>query len=286
MDDNNTIDYMQLCKDVCALAMSIGDYLREERVKVDQMVVETKGMHDYVTQFDKVSEQRIVTRLKELLPQAGFIAEEGSATHDGSEPFLWIVDPLDGTTNFIHGFHTTSVSIALREGNEMVLGVVYELWAQECYYSYKGGKAYLNGNEIHVSQAATLNDSLIATGFPFTNFCRMEQYMKYLEWTMRNTHGVRRFGSAAADLAYTACGRIDGFFEYGLKPYDVAAGAFIVQQAGGQVCDFEGGDDWLFGGEILCSGPKVFPEFKSSLVNAMNRKKQKTFKLVNPFRNK
>lgn len=273
-ENNGSVNYRQLCKDVCTLAMSTGDYLREERQKASQMVVETKGMHDYVTQFDKESEYRIVTRLKELLPQAGFIAEEGSATNNGTEPFLWIVDPLDGTTNFIHGIHTTCVSIALREGDEMVLGVVYELWAQECYYSYKGGKAYLNGNEIHVSQAATMNDSLIATGFPFTNFSRMEQYMRYLEWTMRNTHGVRRFGSAAADLAYTACGRIDGFFEYGLKPYDVAAGAFIIQQAGGKVCDFDGGNNWLFGGEIMCSGTRVFPEFTASLISAMKQKRK------------
>jgi myo-inositol-1(or 4)-monophosphatase len=263
------IDYKQLCKEVCELAMETGDFLTQERQKIDQIVTETKGIHDYVTQFDKESEQRIVTRLKELLPESGFIAEEGTATNTGKEQYLWIVDPLDGTTNFIHGFHTTSVSIALREGNEIVLGVVYEIWAQECYYAFKGSAAFLNGDEIHVSKAPTMNDSLIATGFPFTNFSRMTQFMHYLEWTMRNTHGVRRFGSAAADLAYTACGRVDGFFEYGLKPYDVAAGAFIVQQAGGRVCDFEGGDDWLFGGTILACGPTLFPEFSSSLMTHM-----------------
>lgn len=262
-------DYKQLCKEVCTLAIETGDYLCDERRKINDMAVETKGIHDYVTQFDKESERRLVTRLSALLPQSGFIAEEGTATHDGHEPYLWIVDPLDGTTNFIHGLRTTCISIALQEGGETVLGVVYEIWDQECFYAYKGGAAYLNGKELHVSQAAAMDDALIATGFPFTNFSRMSQYMRFLEWTMRHTHGVRRLGSAAADLAYTACGRVDGFFEYGLKPYDVAAGAFLVQQAGGKVYDFYGGDGWLMGGEIVACGPALYAEFGEALAAFM-----------------
>lgn len=211
-----------------------------------------------------------MARLRELLPESGFIAEEGSANHTGQEHWLWIVDPLDGTTNYIHGFHTTSISIALQEGNELVMGVVYEIWAQECYYAYKGSPAYLNGEAIHVSSAAAMNDALLATGFPCTDCSRLSQYMRYLEWTMKHTHGVRRLGSAAADLAYTACGRVDGFFEYGLKPYDVAAGAFLVQQAGGRICDFDGGDNWLFGGEIVASGTVLFAELSHSLTAAMH----------------
>lgn len=264
------LDYKQLCHQVCLLAMDAGDYLREERIKTNALAVETKGMHDYVTQFDKESERRIVARLKELLPESGFIAEEGTATRTGEENLVWIVDPLDGTTNFIHGLQTTCVSIALREGEEIVLGVVYEMWAKECFYSYCGGEAYLNGQPIHVSKVPTLNDALIATGFPYTDFNRMPQYMRYLEWTMRNTHGVRRFGSAAADLAYVACGRVDGFYEYGLKPYDVAAGAFLVRQAGGEVCDFNYGDNWLFGGEIVASNITLFEEFRTSIAVYLN----------------
>mgnify|MGYP003290509641 CR=1 FL=1 len=258
--------YKNLTIEVCTLAKEVGEYLREERLNLNQIGVETKGIHDYVTNFDKESERRIVKRLKELMPESGFIAEEGTAGKNGNEQLVWIVDPLDGTTNYIHEFHPTCISIGLRENEEMVVGVIYEIWAKECFYACKDTDgAFLNDKKIQVSTASKVNDSLIATGFPYTNFDRMAGYMKLLEWTMRNTHGVRRLGSAAADLVYTACGRCDGFYEYGLKPYDVAAGAYIVQKAGGLVSDFSGGDDWLFGGEIVASNPLIFNELRSTL---------------------
>lgn len=260
------MDYKQLCKEVCMLAVSVGDYLKEERKKLTTLESTAKGTHDFVTQFDKESERRIVAKLKELIPDSGFIAEEGTASSTGNEQYTWIVDPLDGTTNYIHGLRTTCVSIALREATDIVLGVVYEIWAEECFYAYKGGDgAFLNGAPIKTSSITSLNDALIATGFPYTRFGKMGQYMKYIEWTVCNTHGMRRTGSAAADLAYVACGRVDGFYEYGLKPYDVAAGAFIVQQAGGRNSDFHGGNNWLFGGEIMSSGTPIHSEFVKSL---------------------
>lgn len=255
------MDYQELCKEVCRLATQVGDFLREERLKLSSIAKESKGVHDYVTRFDKESERRIVARLKELLPQSGFIAEEGTATSRGEEPYIWIVDPLDGTTNYIHSLAPTCVSIGLKEPQGITLGVVYEIWRKECFYAYGEG-AFLNGERIHVSEAPTVGDSLLATGFPYTNFARMDGYMKLLEWTMRNSHGVRRLGSAAADLVYTACGRTDAFYEYGLKPYDVAAGAFIVEQAGGKVCDFGGGNNWLFGQEMIAANALVFDEMK------------------------
>lgn len=260
------MDYKDLCEKVCQLAKETGEFLRDARLQLEVVASEAKGVHDYVTQYDKESERRLVTRLKELLPKSGFIAEEGTATRTGQEQFTWIVDPIDGTTNFIHGMPPTCISIGLCEYGELVMGVVYELWAWECFYAYKGGEgAFMNGKPIRVSAAPKMNDALIATGFPYTNFSKMPQYMQYLEWTMRNTHGVRRFGSAAADLVYVACGRVDGFYEYGLKPYDVAAGAFIVKMAGGCVCDFSGGDNWLFGAEMIASNPHLFEEFKASI---------------------
>ncbi len=266
-----------LTQSVCTLATEVGDYLRQERLRLASVDSEAKGIHDYVTAFDKESERRIVTRLKELLPGSGFIAEEGTATHNGAEQYIWIVDPLDGTTNFIHGLPTTCISIALYENQgegrgRMVMGVVYEFWARECFHSYLGGGgAFLNGRPIHVSRAATTEESLIATGFPYTDFSRLDQYMNFLKWTMRHTHGVRRLGSAAADLAYVACGRVDGFYEYSLKPYDVAAGAFLVQQAGGLVSDFGGGSNWLFGGEIVAANANLFSTLQQTLDEFLRR---------------
>lgn len=279
-----SLDYKQLCKQVCLAAIEVGDYLREERLRLDtpeattrgvesDLAVESKGVHDFVTRFDREAEHRLVSRLQELVPDAGFIAEEGTASRRGDERFTWIVDPLDGTTNFIHGLRTTCVSIALKRDDDVVLGVVYELWAQECFYAYEGGDAYLNGKPIVVSRTATLGDALLATGFPYTQFDRLTHYMRYLEWTMQHTHGVRRFGSAAADLVYTACGRCDGFFEYGLKPYDVAAGAYIVVKAGGKVCDFSGGRGWLFGGEIVASNAALHVEFQRSVLRFLSRRR-------------
>ena len=271
------MDFQSLTQSVIAIATEVGDYLREERLKLSSVSSHAKGIHDYVTAFDKESERRIVATLKAALPESGFIAEEGTATHSGSERYLWIVDPLDGTTNFIHGLRTTAISIALYENlggaqGRMLLGVVYEFWARECFYSYAGAQgAFLNGQPIHVSQAATTEESLIATGFPYTDFSRLDQYMDFLKWTMRHTHGVRRIGSAAADLAYVACGRVDGFYEYSLKPYDVAAGAFLIQQAGGLVSDFGGGANWLFGGEIVAANPILFPSLQNTLADFLSK---------------
>lgn len=259
-------DYLSLCQQVCDLARSVGQYLREERLKIHSVSSESKGIHDYVTAFDKESERRIVSRLQQLLHESGFIAEEGTAGNTGSEPYLWIVDPLDGTTNYIHGLPITCVSIGLYQPDghgkgRMVMGVVYELWADECFYACDGvDGAFLNGHPISVTTVSQMNDSLIATGFPYTNFSRMRQYMDFLEWTMRNTHGVRRLGSAAADLAYVACGRVDGFYEYDLKPYDVAAGAYLVEKAGGRISDFSAGDNWLFGREMVAANAALFPQ--------------------------
>lgn len=266
----------ELCGEVCQLAREVGTFLATERKKISSVDSQSKGVHDYVTRFDKESERRIVERVRKLLPDSDFIAEEGTAARTGNCRYTWIIDPLDGTTNFIHSFAPTCVSIGLQDNQlsieykrpVMALGVVYEIWADECFFACSDvDGAYLNGNDISVSKNATLNESLLATGFPYSNFERMPQYMRFLEWTMRNTHGVRRLGSAAADLVYTACGRADGFYEYGLKPYDVAAGAFIVEKAGGCVGDFSGGADWLFGAEMVAANPFIFDEIITQLQN-------------------
>jgi myo-inositol-1(or 4)-monophosphatase len=230
--------------------------MAEQRKSFDASKIETKGMHDLVSYVDQESEQRIIAALELLLPDAGFIAEEGTNQKIG-EHYNWVIDPLDGTTNYIQGVPIYAVSIGLLEDNELVLGVVYEVGRDECFYAWKDGGAYLNGERIYVSERADIHDALLATGFPYNDFSKLDTYLEMLKWTMTNARGVRRLGSAATDLAYVACGRFEAFWEYDLKPWDVAAGAVIVKEAGGTVTDFRGGNDFLFGKEIIATNGLV-----------------------------
>jgi myo-inositol-1(or 4)-monophosphatase len=254
----------KLCLDVCELTKQVSVFIKNERKKFSTERIEIKGKNDFVSYVDKTSEKQLVERLSVLLPEAGFIAEEGTSTKKGVN-YNWIIDPLDGTTNFIHGIPCFAISIALMRDNKIVLGVVYEINLDECFYAWEGSKAYLNGVEISVSKAPTLADSLLATGFPYYDYDRQDEYMNLLKYFMKHTHGIRRLGSAATDLAYVACGRFDGFYEYSLQPWDVAAGAFIVQQAGGKVTDFKGNDDYIFGKEIVAGNGLCFTEFLNSV---------------------
>jgi myo-inositol-1(or 4)-monophosphatase len=246
------MDYKSLTFEVITLAKETGKFFLDEINKVKVSDIEVKGLHDFVSYVDKTAEARIVKRLAEILPESGFITEEQTATHRG-EHFNWIVDPLDGTTNFLHHIPLYSVSIALMEDDEIVIGVVYEPNLDECFYASKGSSAFLNDKEIHVSEQKEMKNTLLATGFPYNDFGKLDGYIDLFTWFARNTSGLRRLGSAAVDLAYTACGRYEGFYEYGLHAWDVAAGTLIVQQAGGTVSDFKGGDDFIFGSELLAS---------------------------------
>jgi len=250
-------DFKLLCQQVCNIAEQTAEFIRKEAVLLKDSDIESKGLHNYVTYVDKNAEKQIVEALQNLLPEAGFIVEENSIEKT-SDIYNWIIDPLDGTTNFIHGIPCYSISIALMKDKEIVLGVVYEINLKECFYAWKDSAAYLNGNKIKVSHAQTLADSLIATGFPYYDYQHLEGIMAFLKFLMVESRGVRRLGSAAVDLAYVACGRFDAFYEYSLNPWDVAAGAFIVQQAGGVVSDFSGKDNYIFGEEIIASNPHIF----------------------------
>jgi len=247
-----TPTYHQLTLAACEIARTSGKIMANERKNFKSEAIESKGMHDLVSYVDKESEIRIIAALQQLLPESGFIAEEGTTNKKG-ERFNWIIDPLDGTTNFIQGVPLYCVSIGLLDGDELVVGVVYEVGRDECFYAWKDGGAYLNGEKIHVSNRGDIHDALLATGFPYSDFSRMDEYMKFLDWTMRNARGVRRLGSAAADMVYVACGRFDAFWEYDLKPWDVAGGAVIVKEAGGTVTDYSGGNNFLFGREVVAS---------------------------------
>lgn len=253
-------DLNDILEKVIKTARSTGAFLKKEVENVRSSDIESKGIHNFVTYVDKEAEQQIVSELKSILPVAGFITEEQTETKMADE-FNWIVDPLDGTTNFIHQLPCFSISIALMKDKEIVLGVIYEINQDECFSAIKDGGAFMNGKKISVSKAKTLNDSLLATGFPYYDYSRIDNYIELFIWFLRNTHGVRRFGSAAVDLAYVACGRFDGFFEYSLNPWDVAAGSLIVKEAGGMVTDFKGDNNYVFGKEIVAGNSLIFDEF-------------------------
>ncbi|MDD4198121.1 MAG: inositol monophosphatase family protein [Paludibacter sp.] len=251
--------YQIICLKTCEIAKKAGAFIAEQRKGFSQSMVEHKGLHDLVSYVDREAEKMIIAELSKVLPEAGFIAEEGTNNIRG-EKFNWIIDPLDGTTNFIQGIPTYAVSIALMEDNELVVGVVFEIGQQECFYAWKDGGAYLNGEKISVSDKSDLHLSLLATGFPYTNFDRLDDYMTFLKWMLRNSRGVRRIGSAATDLAYVACGRFDAFWEYGLKPWDMAAGALLIKEAGGFVSDFKGTGNYVFGNDIIATNGLLYDE--------------------------
>ncbi len=253
------MDPASLLPSIIAAAKKAGAFIRHERENFKTDAIEIKGLNDLVSYVDKGAEKMIVADLQKILPEAGYIVEENTRTdrHD----YNWIVDPLDGTTNFIHNIPSYAVSIGLEHKGEMVAGVVYEVTRSECFYASKGGGSFLNDNKIAVSQNKTLAQSLIATGFPVYNFERLDPFTEALHYFFKNTHGVRRLGAASVDLCFVACGRFDGFYEYNLHPWDVSAGALIVKEAGGVVHDFKGGNNWLFGREITATNGKIEEEF-------------------------
>jgi myo-inositol-1(or 4)-monophosphatase len=263
------INYSQICQHVIEVAKTTALYIQSERGQLLKDQIEIKGINDFVTRVDKTSEKMIVEALESLIDGAGFIAEENTKPEKGAV-YNWIIDPLDGTTNFIHGVPCYCISIALMENNKIVVGVIYELNLKECFYAWKGGGAFLDGNKINVSKAENLSNSLLATGFPYYDYKWLNQYLDLFKYFMKNTHGLRRLGSAAADLAYVAAGRFDGFYEYSLKAWDVAAGSLIVSEAGGKVGDFKGGENYIFGQEIICSNNNIFNEFQSVIDGFMN----------------
>ena len=232
---------------------------RESTHGVKTRGVTVKGLNNFVTNVDTTAEGRLVNGLKQILPGAGFLTEENTL-NISDKPLRWVIDPLDGTTNFIHGVPVFSISVALMEGEDTIIGVVYEINRDECFYAWKEAGAYLNSHQIRTSATKILPDALIATGFPYDDFTRINQYLSLFKQLMQHTRGIRRLGSAAVDLAYVACGRFDAFFEYALNPWDVAAGALIVRQAGGQVSDFSGEGNYVFGSEIVAGNTPVFRE--------------------------
>lgn len=253
------MDYNLIGKETISICKNAGQFIREQLNQIKESDIEQKGTHDFVTFVDKTAEEMLVKALHILLPEAGFITEEGTSTVRGPR-YNWVIDPLDGTTNFLHGLPCFSVSVALVENNEPIIGVVYEINLDECFSATKGGGAFLNGVPIRVSTQKNMDRALIATGFPYNDYKLLPKYMLVFEHLIRNASGVRRLGSAAADLAYVACGRFEFFFEYSLKHWDVAAGILLVTEAGGIVTDFSGGKEYLFGRQVLASNAVMATE--------------------------
>jgi myo-inositol-1(or 4)-monophosphatase len=251
----------ELCEKVIMAVEETRTYINTEKKNFSyQKDVELKGHSNYVTYIDKNSEKRLVSALGSLVPGSGFIAEEGTSTLKG-DIYNWIIDPLDGTTNFIHGLAPHSISVALMEHSEIILGVVCEINSGELFSATKGGGSFLNGNPIKVSENSEHQQALIATGFPYYDFSRIDNYLKVMREMMEKTGGVRRLGSAAVDMCYVACGRFEAFWETGLNPWDVAAGVLLIKEAGGKVTDFCGGDNYLFGREIIASNALYYDKF-------------------------
>ena len=262
-------DLKTLCAEIEAAARMAGEFIKNESKVFNIDNTETKGLNNFVTYVDKGSEKMLIEKLALLIPEAGFIAEEGTSAKKG-ERYNWVIDPLDGTTNFLHGVHPYAVSIGLMDGNEVIAGVVHEAGGYETFTAWKNGGAWLNGKRIRVSRTPKLSGALAATGFPYNLFDRLDPYMNLLTYLVKNTHGLRRLGSASIDLAYVACGRFDLFFEYDLKPWDVAAGMLIVREAGGRFSDFSGNMAGVSGDETVASNALIYNELIEIVGKFMN----------------
>jgi myo-inositol-1(or 4)-monophosphatase len=256
----------EICHKTVALAQSLALFLLAENQNFSRDSIAYKGFNNLVSYVDEEAERQLVEGCRSIVPEAGFVTEEGtvSAQELASKGLVWIIDPLDGTTNFVHKVPMFSISIALVWNGRPIVGVISHVPNHEMYYAWENGGAWCNGKAIQVSPTSELSHSLLATGFPYFEFEKIENYLSIIHHLMRNSHGLRRMGSAAIDLAYVACGIFEGFFEYNLSPWDVAAGICLVREAGGIVTDFSGADNALFGKQIVAAGP-AHPELLSSI---------------------
>ncbi|MBM2829432.1 MAG: Inositol-1-monophosphatase [Gammaproteobacteria bacterium] len=245
-------------------ARAAGNIIIRHIDHIQDLLVSTKGRNDFVTEVDRQAEAIIIDTIHKAYPNHAILAEESGP--QGNNDYQWIIDPLDGTTNFLHGFPQFAVSIALQHKGVLTQAVVYDPLRQELFTSSRGDGAYLNDRRIRVSRQKYLEGALLGTGFPFKEQQRFEQYLDTFRALSSLTAGIRRAGSAALDLAYVACGRLDGFWEFGLEPWDIAAGALLIEEAGGMISDISGEEDYLNVGDILCGNPQVYKDLVKVLV--------------------
>ncbi len=244
-------------------ARAAGDVIIRQIDHVQDLPVTQKSRNDFVTEVDKHAEMAIIDTLRNAYPDHAFLAEESG--QQGESPYLWIIDPLDGTTNYLHGFPQYAVSIALQHKGELVQAVVYDPLRQELFTASRGEGAMLNNRRIRVSKQKFLEGALLGTGFPFKEQERLDEYLKSFKALFPMTAGIRRAGAASLDLAYVACGRLDGFWELGLKPWDMAAGVLLVQEAGGMNSEISGGEKYLDSGNIVSANSEIHDEMLNNL---------------------
>jgi myo-inositol-1(or 4)-monophosphatase len=243
-----------------------GEVLRGGFASAEPLEVANKGKNDFVTRIDREAENAVVSLIRARHPTHALLAEESSAA-PGVEA-EWIIDPLDGTTNYIHRYPFFATSVAVRVGGEVVAGAVYDPTKDEMFAAAKGGGASLNGTPVRVSSCAALADALLVTGFPYRSMAKLPKFLASLEQLIRTSSGIRRDGSASLDCCYVACGRLDGFWECGLSAWDIAAGALLVEEAGGRVTDFDAGRGFLDSGDIVASPTAIHPAFLAEVQRA------------------
>jgi myo-inositol-1(or 4)-monophosphatase len=243
-------------------ARRAGDLIVKSLSRLDSLKIDSKGRNDFVTDIDRKAEADIIATIHHSHPQHAILAEESGRS--GKDEYVWIIDPLDGTTNFLHGFPTFAVSIAVEHKGRLQHAVVYDPMRQEFFTASRGDGAQLEGKKIRVSSQRSLEGSLIGTGFPFRAGAHVDEYLAILKALMSTVAGIRRPGAAALDLAYVAAGRLDGFWEFGLSPWDTAAGALLIQEAGGRIGTPSGGD-FTLGPNVVAGNPKVYSEMLAVL---------------------
>ncbi len=263
------IDLDILLKDSLKVIRSTSEFIKSQVDQVSSDDIEEKELNSLVSYVDKEAENQLVHGLGLLLPDSGFITEEDTLDQQGKE-YTWIIDPLDGTTNFLNQVPHFAVSVALQKNNKTILGVVKEVNSGEEWTALAGNGSYLNNKKIKVS-TKPFHEILVATGFPYSNDHDYEVYFNILKNWLTQTRGVRRFGSAALDLCYVACGRYGAYYESTLNAWDVAAGALIVEEAGGKVSDYSNTGDYLFGGEILAASPEVYSKVLSIIQSNLKK---------------
>ena len=239
-------------------ARRAGSIINRAALGGSALKVRSKRANDFVTQVDGAAEEAVIDIVRKSYPDHGFIAEESGESSPDAE-YVWIIDPLDGTTNFIHGFPQYCVSVAVQHRGALAHAVVYDPVKNELFTASQGRGAFLNDRRIRVSKCQKLDDALVGTGFPFKELGRLDLYTRQLRFFMEKSSGVRRAGAAALDLAYVACGRLDAFWELGLAPWDMAAGALLIQEAGGLITDISGEQEFMRTGDLCAATPKIFP---------------------------